>query len=625
MGLPGKGDWLAVWGAGQSAARGRQIAQKRGAHVLTVEDAFLRSVHPGRAGDPPLGLLIDPEGLHSDPSRPSQLSRMLAEHPLDDPELLARAQTGIARIRALHLSKYSAFDPYEPVPKAGYVLVVDQTMGDASVRLSGGGQADFAAMLKAARRDHPGAPIAVKTHPETMRGLRPGYFTDLPEGVLRLDGPVSPWRLLKGARAVYTYSSQLGFEAILAGHRPEVFGQPFYAGWGLSHDRAGTPAGRGRRLTPVQLFAAAMILAPVWYDPGKDDLTSFEAILDILEAQTRAWREDRHGWTAEGIRLWKRPTFVRAFGSSHKIRFGTAASPAESRHMIWGQTDDSDVTRVEDGFLRSRGLGADLVPPMSLILDDLGIYYDPARESRLERLIAEAAQMPKTDLARARRLRATLRDADLSKYNLTGKPLPALPTGRRILVVGQTSDDAALKLGGNGMGNQALLSAARKAAGPGDVILWKPHPDVEAGLRPGAENDDAAQADLVLRGVSAPDALKVADEVWTISSLMGFEALLRGVPVTCLGAPFYAGWGLTRDLGPVPARREARPSLDALIHAALIAYPRYFDPRTGAALPVETVAERLASGQTWRGGPVLQLLSAAQNVLSRQAWIWRQG
>ena len=35
---------------------------------------------------------------------------------------------------------------------------------------------------------------------------------------------------------VYTVSSQMGFEAIFAGHRPRVFGKPFYAGWGLTED-----------------------------------------------------------------------------------------------------------------------------------------------------------------------------------------------------------------------------------------------------------------------------------------------------------------------------------------------------------------------------------------------------
>jgi capsular polysaccharide export protein len=33
------------------------------------------------------------------------------------------------------------------------------------------------------------------------------------------------------------------------------------------------------------------------------------------------------------------------------------------------------------------------------------------------------------------------------------------------------------------------------------------------------------------------------NEVWTMTSLLGFEALIRGKSVTCLGLPFYCGWG----------------------------------------------------------------------------------
>ena len=84
-------------------------------------------------------------------------------------------------------------------------------------------------------------------------------------------------------------SSQLGFEAILAGHRPRVFGQPFYAGWGLTTDEFPV-ARRKRNLTRTQLFAAAMILAPTWYDPCRDRLCSFEQAVDQLEAQVRAFR-----------------------------------------------------------------------------------------------------------------------------------------------------------------------------------------------------------------------------------------------------------------------------------------------------------------------------------------------
>ena len=113
-----------------------------------------------------------------------------------------------------------------------------------------------------------------------------------------------------------------------------------------------------------------------------------------------------------------------------------------------------------------------------------------------------------------------------------------------------------------------------------------------------------------------------ADRVVTMTSLLGFEALLRGVPVTVTGAPFYAGWGLTEDLGPVPARRRARPSLDAMVHAVLIAYPRYHDPITGRPCPVEIVVERLAAGTV--PGPVLPLraLSKLQGWFAGHAWLW---
>ncbi len=110
-----------------------------------------------------------------------------------------------------------------------------------------------------------------------------------------------------------------------------------------------------------------------------------------------------------------------------------------------------------------------------------------------------------------------------------------------------------------------------------------------------------------------------------MTSLLGFEALLRDVQVTTLGAPFYAGWGLTTDLGDVPPRRNTRPSLDALVYAALIAYPRYFDPVTNLPCPPEVVVERLASGQIPSPGPANRMLSKLQGLFASQAHLWRRG
>lgn len=619
LGLPGPEDRVAVWGRGGRAWRGEAVARRTGAGIVRVEDAFLRSVHPGRdrRARGPLGLLIDPVGLHYDASAPS-LIETLALEAVHEPALIERAQDGIARLVALDLSKYNIHHEAPPAP--GYVLVVDQVRGDASAPDPG----LFAAMLAAARRAHPDARIVIKAHPETQAGLRAGHF-----GRAQCDarteicaGAVSPWRLLEGAIAVYTVSSQLGYEAILAGHRPHVFGTPFYAGWGLSTDAVPVP----RRLprSAAQLFAASHLLAPSWYDPCRARACSFEDAVDQLEAEVRAWRQDRAGHVASGMRLWKRRHLQRFFGTERPVRFveppsraARVAARSGCGHMVWGGA--GEALHVEDGFLRSRGLGAALVPPLSLVVDGLGIYYDPTRPSEMERLIA--APLPPGGRARAQRLIAAIRAGRLSKYNLGGAA-PELPLGHRILVPGQVEDDASLRLGGGEICTNLSLLRLVRAKNPEAIVFFKPHPDVAAGLRPGAvpRGEALRHADAVLDGADPAALLDAVDEVWTMTSLLGFEALLRGIPVTVTGAPFYAGWGLTRDLGAVPARRRARPDLLHLAHAVLIAYPRYLDPLSGRACPPEVVVERLIRGGLPRENRVLARL---QGLLASRAHLWR--
>ncbi|MGR3455206.1 capsular polysaccharide biosynthesis protein [Pseudooceanicola sp.] len=628
LGRPGPDGLIAVWGRSPYAARGEAVAARTGAGLLRVEDAFLRSLRPGRAGDLPTGLVVDRGGAHFEGDAATDLETLLATAPFDDTVLLDRARGGIARLREAHLTKYTAFDPETPVPAPGYVLVIDQTEGDASVRYGGGDRNTFREMLYWAQEDFPAARIVIKTHPETQSGFRPGYFgpDDTSDRIELFTGAASPWVLMENAVAVYVVTSQMGFEAILAGHRPVVFGRPFYAGWGLTDDRhpLGFPR-RGRNLTRAQIFAGAMIEYPIWYDPARDRLCAFEDAVEQLAADSRAWREDHHGWTALGMRLWKRPVMQAFFGREARATFDTPPAPPR-RRMCWANRagEVGDVVRVEDGFLRSRGLGAELVPPLSLVLDDLGIYYDPGRESRLERLIAARTALRPDQQARAERLIARLVSLGLSKYNLGGG-LPDLPEGRRILVAGQVEDDASIRLGaGEVQTNLALLQAAR-AANPGAVILFKPHPDVEAGLRAGAIAPQALEglADAVLSRADPAALLAHVDALWTMTSLLGFEALLRGCEVHTTGAPFYAGWGLTTDHGTPPPRRRARPTLAGLVHATLIDYPRYRDPVSGLPCPVETAVERLATGRVAHPGAANRLLSKLQGLFASHAYLWR--
>lgn len=634
LGKPGDGDLVGVWGNSPTAHRGETVAEWTDAQIVRVEDAFLRSVRTGRDGDAPIGLHIDSNGVHFDPATKSDLEIMLADHPLDDTALLNRARSAIERLQDIQLSKYNAFDPDTPAPDPGYVVVIDQTRGDASVKASKADLNTFREMLYYAQEEHPKAQIIIKTHPETTAGHREGYFTqaDCTDRITLNDTPMSPYALFEGAIAVYTVSSQMGFEAILMGHKPVVFGQPFYMGWGLSDDRQPLDR-RQRTLTKAQIFAAAMILYPKWYDPFRDRLCTLEQAIDTLEAQARAWREDRNGWVAAGMRMWKRKPLQSVFGAVKPVVFAegrdaiTRAKTDNRRCMSWANKvgDDMDgVVRVEDGFLRSRGLGADLIAPLSLVCDDLGIYYDPTCESRLERNINTQNALSSADHDRAVVLIKSLIKNSLSKYNTGIDTIPAgLPAGRRILVPGQVEDDASIQLGaGDIKTNRDLLIAAREA-NPAAVILYKPHPDVEAGLRNGAIPDARDYADAVLTNTNPIAALSIVDDVWTMTSLLGFEALLRSKNVICTGMPFYAGWGLTDDRGLPCPRRTATPDLAALVHATLIRYPRYFDPVTGGACPVEVVVDRLAQNNIPRPSRWNRTVAKLQGAVASYTHLWR--
>jgi capsular polysaccharide export protein len=561
---------------------------------------------PGEVGLEPLHL-GDPHRVAGLRIMAGTLAQRLDAAVADDTALLDAARAAIARMAHWGLATAPLpAGPPTPLPEPGYVIVIDEPASRAR-------RNDIQELLFLAGEENPGCRLLVAAPGGGQ--LRDG---DLGAMAARVAPGVRMPDLLAGARAVYTVAAEAGFDAIMAGHRPVVTGDPAYAGRGLTDDRGPLTRGR-RRLTRAQLFAVAMIETAEWYDPHRDRLCDIGTAISAEAALLRAAREDARGYVAAGLRLWKRAHMARMLGG--EVRFagrpvrGVALSQRLGRPLVlWGSAETpagaSAVLRVEDGFLRSHGLGARLVPPLSLALDDLGIYHDPRTESRLERLIAEATALPPAEIARAEALVARIRATGLTKYN-TGGPAESVPDGA-ILVPGQVEDDASILHGAGDIATNLDLLKAVRAANPEALILYKPHPDVEAGLRRGRVDaaEALALADRIVTGDPAR-LLLPGISVWTMTSLLGFEALIRGLPVTVLGVPFYAGWGLTRDLGPVPARRTARPGLMGLAHAALIGYPRYLDPRTGLPCPPEVVAERLAAGET---PPAAGLLARLQGL-----------
>lgn len=348
-----------------------------------------------------------------------------------------------------------------------------------------------------------------------------------------------------------------------------------------------------------------------WRDPFSGALISPLQAIELCGF----WRQlidSNRGITAVlGFAYWKRPTVAPLLwnGAETPFRRGVPALVVGDKVAVWRSRlsgaqikalSSRRVLEVEDGFIRSAGLGADCVPPLSIVVDDIGVHFDPGRPSGLEKLLQNGS-FPPGLVARAAALRDAIVASGLSKYERgEAATLPRSGGARRhVLVPGQVEDDRAVTSGGALSSNLELLRRARAEAGPEAFVIYKPHPDVLAGHRKGliSDTDMAALADRVEAAASMADLIMMADELHVNSSLAGFEALLRGKPVTVHGVPFYAGWGLTTDRGPVPVRRTARRALDELVAAAYLLYPRYLDPKTGLPCPAEVLVQRLATAR----------------------------
>lgn len=100
--------------------------------------------------------------------------------------------------------------------------------------------------------------------------------------------------------------------------------------------------------------------------------------------------------------------------------------------------------------------------------------------------------------------------------------------------------------------------------------------------------------DEVLPFANIADLLGKVDEVHCMTSLAGFEALLRQKTVVCYGKPFYAGWGLTKDVFELPQRRR-QLSLDEMVAGTLILYPKYISHIRHCLISPEEAIDELSA------------------------------
>jgi capsular polysaccharide export protein len=308
---------------------------------------------------------------------------------------------------------------------------------------------------------------------------------------------------------------------------------------------------------------------------------------------------------AVGLRRWKArnlsPLLAARCRRLHLVRDAkrarALAPTCADAIAVWGAIPPPEIAplaaatgatllRLEDGFIRSVGLGSDLIAPQSLVLDRTGIYFDAGAPSDLETIL-ETTDFTADELARAAEVRGFIVANGLTKYNIAPPAPPRWPAPGRpvVLVPGQVETDASIALGGAGVRTNAALLRAVRQSRPDAWIVYKPHPDVLSGNRSGrvSLHETTALADWIETEASIVSCIEACDEVHTITSLSGFDALIRSKPVITYGAPFYAGWGLTDDRAPEsPAwlRRTRRLTIDALVAGSLLTYPMYWNPAT---------------------------------------------
>jgi capsular polysaccharide export protein len=577
-----------------------------GLHRQSVHPGPIWSVREGNAA--PLSWFAMPSGGNRSSRLIPELDKALATPAAggsrsDIPSLMHR----LVDTDALHVRhRISA------LPPAGHdddrrerILIIDERARSfvdvctaASQRLS-----RFRAMVECAASRHPDARIWLLQSADAGTDNWLSERVTLPPGICRLAVSHSLRDLLTATSTVYALGASEGMAALFSGKSVHVFGTPYYAGWGITIDHTPQPPRAGKPNVEA-LFEAIFLRAARYLDPETHQAGTLESVLRCIELQHEiATRFADFGHVAGiAFQWWKRPLatpYLRAGGGTLRWIALAAQVDRDEHAAIWGGRsadglpDQARRFRMEDGFLHSNGLGSDMSPPFSQVIDRLGIYFDATRPNELTAIL-NTAVFDDAELSRARQLGNSIVRFGLTKYNL-GRCAPTwtAPAGKRVVLVpGQVADDASIRLGTGHISTAEHLLAEVRSRRPDAWIVYKPHPDVLSGNRRGLV-DATIHADIVDADADLVSLIEAADEVHTLSSLSGFEALLRDKEVHTYGLPFYAGWGLTHDVLQQP-HRERRLTIDMLIAGAYLRYPLYWDWELNVFTTPESIVRKLA-------------------------------
>ena len=607
-------DKFYVWGLKPSGIKTKKRADFKKIRVVHIEDSFISSISINKSSYP-LGLCLDSLGIYYDSRNNSHLEELIKK-PLNQRELKEAKIIKNNWIK-YRLSKYN--DSLESKsPKKPFILLADQTKGDLSIQYGYASKDSFERMLKWALKNWPNYLIVVKVHPDVAKGYKTGYLypqkLSHPNLIFLMDGG-HPTDLIEKCHALCVVTSQLGFEGLIWGKEVHVFGSPFYAGWGLTIDHGIEIKRRLNHFPSLeQLIFSCLSKYCIYRHPETNSLISIIDIMEWVKNQREIffnWPNNLQAFKFTPYKARQLRKFIpRARGQ--KIEFINFKNELKNiKTFVWGMKNlkikkELDIIRVEDGFIRSVGLGSHLNNPISLIFDKKGIYYDASNYSDLE-IILNSSKINNSQIKRAKNLQDKILKNDLSKYNLNSAKFKMQidrNLQEKVLILGQVETDSSIKFGipeeSKIKTNFQLVQAVKKDF-PNSLLFYKPHPDVLSGMRQFGkkEKEIYKYCHEIIYDLKLNQLIDYFDRVCVLTSLGGFEALIRGKLVTTYGIPFYAGWGLTEDKLTnhryLKKRKNKSLKLEELIYHTLISYPVYLSFQSGRPTNPEQALEELTN------------------------------
>jgi len=266
------------------------ISKLLGKDIWYIEDGLVRSVEVGLTKSPTMSIIFDNISPYYDANSLNLFQKTLNDINLKEDQI-AESKGLIDKIVSNKISKYNnaalSLGSNIKIDKKS-ILIIDQRYNDASVKSGMADESSFESMLNEAVLKYPDYQIIVKKHPDSKFPQYKSYIDETllekfsSKNLLVIDDDVNPYVLFEKVDKVFVVTSQVGFEALMAGKEVHCFGMPFYAGRGLTIDKLAAQGFRNSHKNLNEVFYVAYILLAKYYCNKDGNSGSLNSLVSFI-------------------------------------------------------------------------------------------------------------------------------------------------------------------------------------------------------------------------------------------------------------------------------------------------------------------------------------------------------